>query len=116
MGSTFSLYLQIQQHLLERITSDDYPMHYQIPPEELLARNFGVSRMIDNQAIRELVQQGYLVHQPGLGTFVTDHQAESSLLDVTNIDEEVRRLAFTSATAACWKANPARLAATRPPP
>nr|WP_299240830.1 histidine utilization repressor [uncultured Halomonas sp.] len=90
MGSTPPLYLQIQQHLLERMSSGVYPVHYQIPPEEQLARDFGVSRMTANKAIRDLVQQGYLVRQPGLGTFVTDRKAESSLLDVTNIAEEVR--------------------------
>ncbi|WP_227370835.1 histidine utilization repressor [Halomonas sp. M20] len=90
MGTSPPRYLQIQQHLLERIHGGDYPAHHQIPPEEQLARDFGVSRMTANKAIRDLVQQGYLVRQPGLGTFVTDRKAESSLLDVTNIAEEVR--------------------------
>ncbi|WP_445157775.1 histidine utilization repressor [Halomonas sp. E14] len=90
MNSTPPLYLQIQQHLLERIHSGEWPAHHQIPPEERLARDFGVSRMTANKAIRDLVQQGYLTRQPGLGTFVTDRKAESSLVDVHNIAEEVR--------------------------
>ncbi|EPC03654.1 GntR family transcriptional regulator [Litchfieldella anticariensis FP35 = DSM 16096] len=90
MGSSPPLYLQIQQHLLEKIQGGEWPAHHQIPPEEQLARDFGVSRMTANKAIRDLVQQGYLVRQPGLGTFVTDRKAESSLLDVHNIAEEVR--------------------------
>ncbi|MCE8012561.1 histidine utilization repressor [Halomonas daqingensis] len=90
MGSTIPLYLQIQQHLLEKIRSGTWPAHHQIPPEEQLARDFGVSRMTANKAIRDLVQQGYLTRQPGLGTFVTDRKAESSLVDVHNIAEEVR--------------------------
>ncbi|MGR2737142.1 histidine utilization repressor [Billgrantia sp. Q4P2] len=90
MGSTLPLYLQIQQHLLEKINGGDWPAHHQIPPEEQLARDFGVSRMTANKAIRDLVQQGYLTRQPGLGTFVTDRKAESSLVDVHNIAEEVR--------------------------
>ncbi|PMR77574.1 histidine utilization repressor [Billgrantia endophytica] len=90
MGSSPPLYLQIQQHLLEKINGGDWPAHHQIPPEEQLARNFGVSRMTANKAIRDLVQQGYLIRQPGLGTFVTDRKAESSLVEVHNIAEEVR--------------------------
>ncbi|MCC5882786.1 MAG: histidine utilization repressor [Halomonas sp.] len=90
MGSPLPLYLQIQQHLLERIHTGDWPAHHQIPPEEQLARDFGVSRMTANKAIRDLVQQGYLTRQPGLGTFVTDRKAESSLVEVHNIAEEVR--------------------------
>ena len=90
MGSSPPLYLQIQQHLLDKIHGGDWPAHHQIPPEEQLARDFGVSRMTANKAIRDLVQKGYLTRQPGLGTFVTDRKAESSLLDVHNIAEEVR--------------------------
>jgi len=90
MDSSPPLYLQIQQHLLEKIRNGDWPAHHQIPPEEQLARNFGVSRMTANKAIRDLVQQGYLTRQPGLGTFVTDRKAESSLVEVHNIAEEVR--------------------------
>lgn len=84
-------YLQIKQHLLTRIQSGDYPPHHQIPPEEQLARDFAVSRMTANKAIRDLVHEGYLVRHAGLGTFVTDRKAESSLLEIHNIAEEVRQ-------------------------
>lgn len=90
MASASPLYLQIQQHLLEKIQGGDWPAHHQIPPEEQLARDFGVSRMTANKAIRDLVQKGYLTRQPGLGTFVTDRKAESSLVEVYNIADEVR--------------------------
>ncbi len=91
MGSTLPLYLQIQQHLLEKIQNGDWAVQHQIPTEEQLARDFDVSRMTANKAIRNLVQQGYLVRQAGVGTFVTDHKAESSLVEVYNIAEEVRK-------------------------
>lgn len=84
-------YQHIKQYLLGRIRSGDYPTHHQIPPEEQLARQFEVSRMTANKAIRDLVHEGYLVRQPGLGTFVTDLKAESSLLEIHNIADEVRQ-------------------------
>lgn len=90
MGRNPPRYLQIQRHLLEQIRNDFWPANHQIPPEEQLARDFSVSRMTANKAIRDLVQQGYLTRQPGLGTFVTDRKAESSLVEVQNIAEEVR--------------------------
>lgn len=90
MASTPPLYQQIQQHLLDKIHSGEWQSNHQIPPEEQLARDFGVSRMTANKAIRDLVQKGYLTRQPGLGTFVTDRKAESSLVEVYNIAEEVR--------------------------
>ncbi|MCK0770004.1 histidine utilization repressor [Chromohalobacter canadensis] len=90
MGRAQPLYLKIQQHLLENIQNGTWKAHHQIPPEEQLAKNFNVSRMTANKAIRDLVQQGYLSRQPGLGTFVTDLKSESSLVEVHNIAEEVR--------------------------
>ncbi|WP_416138559.1 histidine utilization repressor [Halomonas sp. HK25] len=90
MASSPPLYQQIQQHLLDKIHSGEWPAHHQIPPEEQLARDFGVSRMTANKAIRDLAHKGYLIRQPGLGTFVTDRKAESSLVEVYNIAEEVR--------------------------
>ncbi|MCH8552145.1 MAG: histidine utilization repressor [Natronospirillum sp.] len=83
-------YLVIKQFLSERIQSGEFAPNHQIPPEEALARQFGVSRMTANKAIRDLVQEGYLIRQAGLGTFVTDRKAESPLHDIRNIAEEVR--------------------------
>ena len=90
VASQTPLYRQIEAHLLERINSGAYPAHHQIPPEEQLARDFGVSRMTAHKAIRDLVQKGYLIRQAGLGTFVTDRKAESSLHEVLNIAAEVK--------------------------
>lgn len=90
MSETTPRYRQIEDYLLERIRSGEFPVNHQIPPEEQLARDFGVSRMTANKAIRDLVHKGYLVRQAGLGTFVTDRKAESSLLEVYNIAAEVR--------------------------
>lgn len=83
-------YKAIETFLLERIRQGAYPVNHQIPPEQQLARDFGVSRMTANKAIDRLVQQGWLVRYPGLGTFVTDRKAESALHQVMNIAEEVR--------------------------
>lgn len=90
MSSTTPRYKAIEEFLLERIHSGAYPVNHQIPAEEQLARDFSVSRMTANKAIRDLVQKGYLIRQAGLGTFVTDRKAESSLHEVLNIATEVR--------------------------
>jgi GntR family histidine utilization transcriptional repressor len=90
VSSTTPRYKAIEEFLLERIHSGAYPVNHQIPAEEQLARDFAVSRMTANKAIRDLVQKGYLMRQAGLGTFVTDRKAESSLHEVLNIATEVR--------------------------
>ena len=84
-------YQRIKQYLLERIESGEFQPDHQIPPEEKLAVQFSVSRMTANKAIRDLVQEGYLIRQVGLGTFVTDRKAESPLTEVNNIADEVRQ-------------------------
>jgi DNA-binding GntR family transcriptional regulator len=68
--TTTPRYKAIEAFLLERIQGGAFPVNHQIPPEEQLARDFGVSRMTANKAIQNLVQQGYLMRQAGLGTFV----------------------------------------------
>lgn len=90
MASPAPRYQQIKDYLLDRIHSGAWPVHHQIPPEEQLARDFEVSRMTANKAIRDLVHMGYLTRQAGLGTFVADRKAESSLHEVLNIASEVR--------------------------
>lgn len=90
MASPVPRYQQIKDYLLDQMRSGAWPVHHQIPPEEQLARDFEVSRMTANKAIRDLVQMGYLTRQAGLGTFVADRKAESSLHEVLNIASEVR--------------------------
>lgn len=84
-------YQRIKQHLLQQIRSGVYPPDHQIPPEERIASQFSVSRMTANKAIRDLVHSGYLVRRAGVGTFVTGLRAESSLLEIHNIADEVRQ-------------------------
>lgn len=83
-------YKVIKQYLLERIHSGEFPVDHQIPPEEALAATFGVSRMTAHKAIRDLVQEGYLWRQSGIGTFVADRRSESPLVEINNIADEVR--------------------------
>ncbi|GHA03705.1 histidine utilization repressor [Oceanisphaera arctica] len=90
MTQSIPLYQQIKQHILVRIESGEYPLHQQIPPEQELAGQFKVSRMTAHKAIRDLVQEGYLMRRAGLGTFVTEPKAESPLADISNIADEVR--------------------------
>lgn len=91
-------YQIIKQYLLERIQSGDFPVDHQIPPEEMLAATFGVSRMTANKAIRDLVQEGYLWRQSGIGTFVADRRSESPLVEINNIADEVRGRGHTYAS------------------
>ena len=83
-------YQVIKDFICQAIKDKTYPAEAQIPAENELAKRFGVSRMTANRAIKELVAAGKLVRHQGLGTFVTRIQAESPLLEVRNIADEIR--------------------------
>ena len=84
-------YQQIKSFILEGIKQQKYLPGDKIPTEAELTRQFDVSRMTVNKAIRDLVQENMLVRYPGLGTFVSDAKAESPLAEIRNIAEEVRQ-------------------------
>ncbi|MEZ9017992.1 histidine utilization repressor [Vibrio sp. nBUS_14] len=86
------LYLQIKQFIDDNITSGHWPVGYQITTELELTEQFKVSRMTVNKAIRDLVSEGKLIRKPRLGTFVCepDEKAQSPLLDINNIAQEIK--------------------------
>jgi GntR family histidine utilization transcriptional repressor len=83
-------YQRIKEFIYRGIKDHTYPPDSQVPAEIELAKRFKVSRMTANRAIRELVNEGILVRHQGLGTFVASIQAESPLLEIRNIADEVR--------------------------
>lgn len=83
-------YQQIKDFISQAILDRSWPADTQIPAETALAKKFGVSRMTANRAIKELVAAGMLVRHQGLGTFVATVQAESPLLEIRNIADEIR--------------------------
>lgn len=64
------LYHQLQVLLRGRILSGEWAPGTRIPTEHELCDSYGVSRVTTRQAVRNLVDEGYLVRQAGRGTFV----------------------------------------------
>ena len=71
------LYLQLTRIFLNQIVSGQWEIGCQIPTEEELCREYGVSKITVRQAIKNLASDGYLLKIQGKGTFVTssDHSA-----------------------------------------
>ena len=63
-------YMQIQDYILYKIESGEYPVGSKIPSEVELAEMFSVSRITANKAIKELSIMGILERTRGRGTFV----------------------------------------------
>ena len=81
----------IKNFIVKAIGDRTYLPDAQIPTEYELARMFSVSRMTANRAIKELVAEGMLIRYQGRGTFVAKIQAESPLLEIRNIADEIRQ-------------------------
>ncbi|MCT7655063.1 GntR family transcriptional regulator [Oceanimonas sp. NS1] len=90
MTQSIPLYQQIKQHILARIESGNTRCTSKFRPSRSWPASSASARMTAHKAIRDLVQEGYLMRRAGLGTFVTEPKAESPLADINNIADEVR--------------------------
>jgi GntR family transcriptional regulator len=68
--SPFPLYFKIMLEIRENILSGKWTAGYQIPGEQELARQLGVSVITIRQALGQLVQEGYVRRERAKGTFV----------------------------------------------
>ena len=81
---------RIKDYLLEQIHAGHWREGDAIPSEQELARQFGVSRMTVNRAVRELSVEQVLTRVQGSGTYVAQHKYQATLVEIRNIADEVR--------------------------
>lgn len=74
------------------IVSQEWPPGFRLPFETDLAEAHGVSRMTMNKVLTQLTREGYLVRRRKLGTFVAQPRAQSAVMEITDIEAEVRAL------------------------
>ena len=89
MSEAQPLYARVKDHILENIRSGAWEAGRRVPSENELVESFGISRMTANRALRELSADGYLARVPGVGTFVKEQTARTSLMELRNIAEEI---------------------------
>ena len=89
MSDAQPLYARVKEHILRNIRSGAWQAGRRVPSENELVESFGISRMTANRALRELTAEGYLNRVPGVGTFVKEAPALSSLMELRNIAEEI---------------------------
>jgi DNA-binding GntR family transcriptional regulator len=70
------LYRQIHELIRFRISKGEYARGTQIPSENELCRELGVSRVTLREALRKLVRERMLVTVPGKGTYVAAEAAK----------------------------------------
>ena len=89
MSDAQPLYAKVKDHILTNIRSGAWEAGRRVPSENELVESFGISRMTANRALRELTAEGFLNRVPGVGTFVREAPALSSLMELRNIAEEI---------------------------
>lgn len=83
------LFQLVKDFIIRQIESRNWLPDTRIPSENDLIKQLSISRMTANRAMRELTAEGYLVRIQGLGTFVATPKAQSALLTIKPISDEI---------------------------
>jgi DNA-binding GntR family transcriptional regulator len=78
-SSPIPIYQQIQAWIREQIVSETWQENYQLQAEDDLAVELGVNRGTLRNAIKALIDEGYLIRIHGKGTFVARRVVEQPL-------------------------------------
>jgi GntR family histidine utilization transcriptional repressor len=89
-ASAESLHGRIKADIAEKILSGAWPPGHRIPAEHELMRRFDCSRMTVSKALSKLVDSGLIVRRRRMGTFVSRPRIHSAVLDIPDIQAEVR--------------------------
>jgi GntR family transcriptional regulator, histidine utilization repressor len=89
------LYKQVKEYIVTRILAGDWPQGQRLPSENDITGMMGVSRMTAHRALRELTNEGWLTRVQGAGTFVAESKAQSALMEINNIREEISERGHT---------------------
>ena len=84
------IFQRIKDHLLTQIAAGIWKEGDVIPSEQALVKQFGVSRMTVNRAVRELTTEQVLTRRQGSGTYVAQQKYQATLLEIKSIADEIR--------------------------
>jgi GntR family transcriptional regulator len=88
MQSDFApLYQKIANLLEKKIRTGEFPLQSKLPPEILIAKDFGVSLITVRGAMKVLMSKGLVERFPGKGTFVINHSEELTMWGLGSLNE-----------------------------
>ncbi|WP_454849472.1 histidine utilization repressor [Rhizobium binxianense] len=87
-----TLHQRILSEIEGRIVSGEWPPGYRIPFEVDLAEQYDCSRMTVNKVLTQLAKAGLIERRRKSGSFVTQPQAQSAILEIHDIKAEVQSL------------------------
>ncbi|WP_373925088.1 histidine utilization repressor [Duganella vulcania] len=84
------IFQRIKDYLVAQIAAGTWKEGDVIPSEQALVKQFGVSRMTVNRAVRELTADQILTRRQGSGTYVAQQKYQATLLEIKSIADEIR--------------------------
>jgi GntR family transcriptional regulator len=73
-NSPIPLYYQLKQVIIQKFQNGEWTPGEQLPTENEIQQEYGISRTTVRQALRELELDGLINRQPGRGTFVAQRK------------------------------------------
>ena len=90
--SDATLHQRILSEIEQKITSGDWPPGHRMPFELDLAEHYGCSRMTVNKVMTQLAKAGLIERRKKSGSFVSQPRSQSAVLEIHDIETEVRAL------------------------
>lgn len=93
LDSSKPLYLQLKNILLERIITGAYQTEEKLPSERDLSQELNISRMTVREALKALINEGYIYTQMGKGTYVNEikYRQDTTL---TSFTQQMKEMGF----------------------
>lgn len=96
-GKEATLHQRILRDIESRILSGEWPPGHRIPFEVDLATEYDCSRMTVNKVMTQLAKAGLVERHRKAGSFVRQPQAQSAVLEIHDIEAEVKSLGLAYA-------------------
>ena len=90
-GPALPRYVEIQQDLAARIKSGAWPPGHRVPSEHELLKAYDCARMTVNKALTALADAGLIARKRRFGTVVARPQSQETVLEIHDIQAEIRR-------------------------
>lgn len=91
-SSPLPLYAQVESILTTAIAEGTFPPGSQLPKEDELVKQFGVSRTTVRQTIQNLIRRGLIEIRRGKGTFVLQPKITQELTQLSGFVEDMQSL------------------------
>lgn len=87
-----TLHQAILEEIESRIVSGEWPPGFRLPFEIDLAQQYACSRMTVNKVMTQLAKAGLIERHRKAGSFVAHPRTQSAILEISDIEAEVRSL------------------------